>query len=336
MTMKAEAWYRRTSFRIAASVVLLLLCLSLVNPGEFAQVLININLWYLLVALLLNIIGTVLARAWIAHLTTHASGLTLGFAELVRINLIARFYTIALPRGASAAIRWHHYRKGGSGHAAAALLIFENMVSIFTLFLSAAVILGLESREAVTSAQILLPVTWLGTLATALILLPFMYQPSAKIFRKLLQPLLLRPGRLADAISKLLTAIKSYHDIPIRRVGSIFFVSLFGYVFFILSAWVLAEGMALGLSLAAIAWIRSITLLIALVPITIAGLGLREGVLIALLSNYGISASTAFAYAITSFAIQLVLGLFGAILETHRLLVNKEDTRANESDKETS
>jgi len=332
--MKKEPWYRSTGFRIAASVTLLLLCLSLVNLDELAQALIYINPWYLIAALLLNIIGTVLAKAWIAYLTTHASGLTLSFAELVRINLIARFYTIALPRGASAAIRWSHYRKGGSDHAATALLVFENMVSIFTLFLSAAIILSFESRQAGTSAQLLLPLTWLGTLAAALILLPFMHQPSANVFYTLLQPLLSRPGRFTDFISKLLSAIRSYHAIPIRRVGSIFFVSLFGYAFFILSAWVLAEGMSLGLSLFAIAWIRSITLLVALVPITIAGLGLREGVLIILLSNYGISAASAFAYAIISFAIQLVLGLLGVLLETHRFFAKKEDTRISKSDKE--
>jgi len=327
-------WHKRTSFRVAATITLLLLCLSLVNPSELAQVLIHINLWLLLAALLLNIIGTVLARAWIAYLTTRASGLTLGFTELVRINLIARFYTIALPRGASAAIRWHHYRKGGSGQAAAALLIFENMVSIFTLFLSAGVILSFETRQAGTSAQLLLPLAWLGALAAAMVLLPFMHQPSARVFQNFLQPLLNRSGRIAKPINKLLQAIQSYHDIPFRRVGSIFFVSLFGYAFFILSAFVLAEGMALGLSIAAIAWIRSITLLVALIPITIAGLGLREGALIALLSDYGISASAAFAYAITSFAIQLVLGLLGAILEAYRVLITKEKTPIDESNKE--
>ena len=334
--MSREPCYRRIGFRITASVALLLICMSLVNPDELARALIHINLYYLTVALLLNIVGSVLAKAWIAHLTTRASGLSLGFAELIRINLIARFYTIALPRGASAAIRWHHYRKGGSGHAAAALLIFESMVSIFTLFLSTAVILSFEYKQAGTSAQLLLPLAWLGTLVATLMLLPFMHQRSAKVFLHLLQPLLKRPGSLAELINKLLSAIKNYHEIPVRRVGTIFLVSLFGHVFFILSAWMLAEGMTLGLSLAAIAWVRSATLLVALIPITVAGLGLRESALIALLSDYNISASTAFAYAIASFAIQLVLGLIGAILEVQRILINKKKTPVNGFDRETS
>ena len=88
---------------------------------------------------MLNALGTVLIRAWTAHLTTSASGLVLGYGELVRINLIARFYTLILPRGASTAIRWQRYRRGGSGFDAAALLLFESLVSVFILFLTAAV-----------------------------------------------------------------------------------------------------------------------------------------------------------------------------------------------------
>jgi uncharacterized membrane protein YbhN (UPF0104 family) len=317
----------RRVLRILVSAALLGLCFSLVDPAALLQAWVRIGPGYFIVALLLNAIGTVLIRAWIAHLTTRATGVMLGFWELLRINLIARFYTIALPRGASAAIRWHHYRKGGSGHAAAALLLFENLVSVFTLFLSAALILSVEGAQAGPFARYLMPLAWCGALASAGLLLPFLHRPAAALFRRRLGSLLTRPGRVSGIARRLLTAIDCYHGLPVRRVGSILMASVLGYVFFILSAWVLARGMDLGVGLAAIAWVRSVTLLAALIPITIAGLGVREGAMIVLLGGYGVSSSNAFAYAIAAFLIQLALGLVGAILELVRVWGARTDAR---------
>jgi uncharacterized protein (TIRG00374 family) len=317
-------WYRHTGLRVTASLVLLLVCFSLVDFSELVDVLVNVNPWYFLLALSLNAIGTVLIKAWIAHISTRASGLTLGFGNLIRINLIARFYTIVLPRGASAAVRWHYYKKGGSGPAAAALLVFENLVSIWTLFLSSAVLLIFEYQQGGVSAEILLPVSWIGLLVVTVILLPFLHKKSANLFRNLAQPFIKKQGWMSGVISKLIDAIASYQSLSTTRVGAIFFASFLGYAFFVLSAWILASGMEIGIGLAAIAWVRSITLIVALVPITIAGIGLRESMLITLLSGYGISASAAFAYAIASFAIQVVLGIVGGLLAAWGLL-NKTD-----------
>jgi uncharacterized protein (TIRG00374 family) len=319
MSAQRLPWYRRLTVKILISASLLLLCLGFVEPAELAVALEGIGFWYFTVALALNLIGTVFVKAWIAYLTTRASGLRLRFVTLVRINLIARFYTIALPRGASAAVRWHHYRQGGSGHAAAALLVFENLVSVFMLFFGAAFVLSFEAGRAGALAQGLLPVAWLGAIGAMAALLPFLHRASARIFCRLLQPLVRRPGRLGSLVGRFLEAIDSYHSITGRQVGWIFIASALGYVFFVLAAWVLAISMSLGVGLLAIAWVRAVTLLVALVPVTVAGIGLRDAALIVLLREYGVSPGEAFAYAIASFAIQLLLGLAGALIEALRV-----------------
>lgn len=315
-TLRSAAPWLRTVF----SILLLLICIKIVDADELGKVLAETDPLYFLFAFIVNVAGTVLIRAWIAHLTTRSSGLKLGFVDLIRINLIARFYTIALPRGVSAAIRWQHYRSGGSGHAAAALLMFENLISVFTLFFSAALILWLESGSAGRFGQALLPVVCLGTLFSGLLLLPFVNRRFGLLMKRMLQPLLRKQGWFTVMLERLYSAVVDYHTIPLQRIILIFLASIAGYLLFILSAWILMEGMMLGISFAAIAWIRSVTLLIALLPVTVAGIGLREGAFIALLSDYGVSASAAFAYALASFAIQLVIGLIGAGLEATRVL----------------
>jgi len=138
-----------------------------------------------------------------------------------------------------------------------------------------------------------------------------------------IRPLAAAPGSATGSTGvagwPLFGAIDSYHSITGRQVGWIFIASALGYVFFVLAAWVLAISMSLGVGLLAIAWVRAVTLLVALVPVTVAGIGLRDAALIVLLREYGVSPGEAFAYAIASFAIQLLLGLAGALIEALRV-----------------
>ncbi|MEX2524956.1 MAG: lysylphosphatidylglycerol synthase transmembrane domain-containing protein [Gammaproteobacteria bacterium] len=318
MLKEIPAWMVTLS-QVLVSLLLLLLCLYVVDFEKLFITLNQIHPGLFLLAFLINVCGTVFVRAWIAYLTTHASGLQLGYPELLRINLIARFYTIALPRGAAAAVRWHHYKIGGSGHAAAALLVFENLISILTLFISAGLILLYESDKTGGPAGILLPVSWGGAIASTVMLLPFLHKASAVFLENILRPLSRRHGYMKSLIEKLFQAVNDYQNISGAKILGICVFSLFGYALFILSAWILAEGMGLGLGLLAIAWIRSLTLLVSLLPITVAGVGLREGTIILLMQGYGVDASVAFAYALASFAIQLLIGLMGAIAEAFRV-----------------
>jgi len=190
----------------------------------------------------------------------------------------------------------------------------------------------LEYRQGGVAAEILLPISWLGLVVVTVILLPFLHKESANLFRNLAQPFVKGQGWMSGVINRLIDAMASYQALSMTRVGVIFFASFLSYVFFVLGAWILANGMDIGIGLAAIAWVRSITLIVALIPITIAGIGLRESMLITLLSGYGISASAAFAYAIASFAIQVVLGVVGGLLAAWGMLNKNDDEPASDSD----
>lgn len=306
--------------RAIASVALLAFCFASLDASELRQAVEGISPGYFLLAFLSSAVGTVLVRAWIARMTTKASGLSLDWSSLVRINLIARFYTIFLPRGASAVIRWNHYRSGGSGHAAAALLMFENLVSIFTLFSSAALLLTWHAHDRGTVA--LLVVTVVGTLSTLAALLPFLHPPSGRIAERLLCALGQRLPPIRSLTERFTVAVSAYRKIPASVVLMIFLASVVGYTFFVLSAWVLAQGMELGVDLLSIAWVRSVTLLLALIPITVAGLGVREASFITLLGTLGVAPAAAFAFSIATFTIQLVLGFVGAVLEAKRVFLD--------------
>jgi len=306
--------------RVAVSAGLLFACFWMVDFGDLGAAMRGVDPWLFALAFVLNGLGTVAVRAWIAHLVADASGVKLGLGPLLRINFVARFYTLVLPRGAAAAVRWKQYSNGSRPMAASALLLFETVTSIATLFGSAAILLTLDAGETGRLGQALLPISWAGFMLSCVLLLPFVNEGSAQFAGTVVARLFRRSPAAGSLLDRFVLTIANYRHVPRRTLLAVTGASLAGYVLFVLSAWVLIAGMGLELGLVAIAWIRSVTLLLALVPITIAGIGVREGSFIALLGVYGVPPSQALAFSFTTFAIQLLLGLIGALLELARAI----------------
>jgi uncharacterized membrane protein YbhN (UPF0104 family) len=88
-------------------------------------------------------------------------------------------------------------------------------------------------------------------------------------------------------------------------------VQLTGSVGFFI--WAQALGSPVGL--AEVTWARACYTLVLLLPITFAGLGAREGVLILLLRPYGVTAADAVALSFIQLGGTFILALLGGIFE---------------------
>ena len=78
--------------------------------------------------------------------------------------------------------------------------------------------------------------------------------------------------------------------------------------------------MDINISIASIGWIRSLVVLITMIPISISGMGLREGSFIFILGTYGVGEETAFAYSLLIFAVTRIFpGLLGGLFELKNL-----------------
>ncbi len=82
-----------------------------------------------------------------------------------------------------------------------------------------------------------------------------------------------------------------------------------------LSAWLLAQSLGAGLSVATVAWVYAVVLVIQVIPITIAGLGTREGALIVMLGAVGVGRHDAFALSMLIFLANVVTAGIGAASE---------------------
>ena len=73
-----------------------------------------------------------------------------------------------------------------------------------------------------------------------------------------------------------------------------------------------AYAMSLTIPFWTIAWVHALLVVIRQVPITISGLGVREGILIATLGPYGVEPERAFALGLLLFSNQVLFALVGA------------------------
>jgi hypothetical protein len=83
----------------------------------------------------------------------------------------------------------------------------------------------------------------------------------------------------------------------------------------------LAQALDLETGLVSMGWIRSCILIPTILPVTVAGLGLREGASILLLGLFGVSEDRALAFGLLIFAVTaLAVGMVGGLLESWRWL----------------
>jgi hypothetical protein len=93
---------------------------------------------------------------------------------------------------------------------------------------------------------------------------------------------------------------------------------LLGVIFQLLCSvviWLLANNLGMSLRFIEIFWISSVLSIAIFLPISIAGIGVREGTLIGLLGLFSISNDKAMALSLLLFAVQISGGIIGAIFE---------------------
>ena len=139
-------------------------------------------------------------------------------------------------------------------------------------------------------------------------------------------------GRLASPVPlvrtlwpRLADALASFRAMPLSGRLHLALLSLGAHVLGIAVYFLLARGMGLPVPFLALGWMRSIAVLLAILPFSVSGLGLREGAMVALLGERGVAADAALAYALLVFGITVLsVGLVGGLVEALRWLRPRE------------
>lgn len=305
--------------KILVSIGLLAGLLMLVDWASAWAAIAAIPASALFLAFAAATLGTIILPAMISWQALRISDIRLTLCDMVTINFAMRFYVIILPRIVTVWMRWRRYGRGALAAPAMALLLFERVLQFATLAGFAFVSLWLESgRLAFAGTQLLIltgAMSLLAVAAMAAFFWPALAQAIDRLVRAFGRWL---PAFLAKASASLMRAIADFQRLERAAILSITLLSAVSFLFFVISSWILAQAMGLPLSFLALVWIRSLVFLITLMPIAIAGIGLRELGFVGALALYGIAMEQALAFSLANFALQLGMAAIGGLLEAQR------------------
>jgi len=257
------------------------------------------------------------------HLLTRHLGISLSPGRIFVINLITKFYGLFLPGIiAGGAIRWYHLAREDRRPAQALAAILMNRVLETSVILGLGFAFWLFDRNAGTavSGPVLAQVAALSVL---LYLLTF----SRRVHRVLLQystpaPV---PDRVRRKIREVLAALGCYEDLSRPEHLAILGLVTIHHLLGLLSLYILALAIGVDIGIVTLGWIRSLVTMATLVPVTIAGLGIREASFVALLGPFGVPMSSAVTLSLLVFGRGLAFAFAGGIFEARRLVVGRKE-----------
>jgi len=298
-------------FKILFSLTIItLLLIYKTSPQEVIASFQGVVFPWIVLSFSLHAFGLIIsAIRWQILILAQGDHVPLGF--LIKSYLVGTFFNNFLPtRFGGDVIRiWDSSRYSRSLAKSSATILVERLSGIFILlvFVLVASLIRLDM-----AAQ--LPMIWgalfLGTVGLLLIII-FFLPISQKLIRSLPAP-----GKIEVFKQKIIEFQKAGHNF--RKHQSKLALALFWA--FLLQINVVLHyyliGLALKISIPFLDYFIfvPIVLLILTIPVTINGLGLREGAYIEIFTYYGLSASVAFAFSLIDVIFMLILGIIGGLV----------------------
>jgi hypothetical protein len=251
-------------------------------------------------------------------LLTDKQGMSLSFLQLFDINLAAVFYGLFLPGGnlAGGAIRFYKLSKPANKRAQAlASIIFDRVVA--TAALCTTGIMFWLADFSLHADYIAL--TMILIILALLIFCILLFDRRALLtLEKFLEWINL--PIFSKKVNKIAVSFSEYRNLSPSALANILVLSIIAQLLGILIYYLLAKSLGINITFITMGWIRSAVIVITMIPISVSGLGVREGTFFFLLKTYGISGEKALALSFLVFSITLLfIGLIGGSLEGKKL-----------------
>jgi len=277
---------------------------------DIVKVLGGLSLPWLAAALSLHSIG-LLASAYRWQILAQAQGDEIPLGFLMKSYLVGTFFSNFLPSSVGGDIVriWDGSRYSKSLLKSSAIVVVERSTGIIVLFLFAllASLLRLEMARDIPVIWVSLILGLLGLASTAFFLTPLFKAVTLKLpdrgfFLKLKEKVL--------AFRETIIRYREQKGLFLKATAWAFILQVNVVVYFFII------GKAFGLTIPFLDYFIfvPIVLLVQLIPVTINGLGLREGSYIEIFKYYSIPSPIAFSFSLIDLAFRLLLGLAGGII----------------------
>jgi len=305
--------------RVVISLSLIAYCYYIIDIDIMLLSLVDIDTKLLFIAFIINIVGTIFFKSAVVWVLI--SGVRrVSYSSIVLINLVLRFYTVILPRAAVAGIRWYKYKSLTDGRQSLVLLSLEAVMTLFFLSLGASFFLQFEEGGEINQL-VRVSVYLLSFLLLLAFFVFFIYPKNIFVDFAIRLTHKIKVFAFAERLIKTWVEVSEAFYLSGYKGWVVITFSALNYMFFLLSAYILMLAMGMELSFFVVAWVRSLILLLAHIPISVAGLGIREVGFVAFFGLYAVSPEQAVAYALVSFCLQLGIAVIGAVIELYNSLV---------------
>ena len=290
-------------FRVGLSFSVLALLLTRVDVHEAARSLASVDFLYLLAAMVADVAArAVMVGRWVVLL--RAGGQSVSTWATARIFFISSFVSTALPTGSADVIRACALSQSGvGGQAATASVVVDRILGVVSLLLLGLVSLASGIPEAslplarlvaglrlVASVVVLFGTLWTDRLAG--VVLPRLLQRSAV-------------GQWVLLTASEIAGYRSRRGVLIGVLGLCLAVQWLR----ITEVFLLGVGLGIDVGLGYYFISMPIALITLMLPVSIAGLGVPQGVVIWLLRPAGVPAPDSFALS----TLVVVLGVLGTL-----------------------
>ena len=315
--MSKRTW---TILRFAVAITIIVFLITKISVHDVVSSIISAKIEYVILALILTILAWIVTSYRLKFFTA-LQGLKISTFQAFEINLSTLFYGLFLPGGnlTGGFIKFYKLSiKDKKLSEAFIALALDRVFATLALCLVGLFFWLISSPKDLNMLAVIMIFILLGLACFCTLLFIDREQRVIGWLFSLANKVYFFPK-----LNKLVENLSGLGKIPYRSLIFMVGISIASQLINVVVYFLLSESINLNIPLVTIGWIRSLVMLVTIIPISISGMGLREGSFIILLGAYGISEDSAFAYSILVFAItRIFTGLLGGLFEARALIVN--------------
>jgi len=276
----------------------------------------RIDLYLYLLSTLLAVISNLLVAGKYFILIKESS-ISHSLLSLIKINFITRFYALLLPSTVGReAVRWYKVTRNQEGRAFfLATIIFERLTFLFVLILLGTIPLFFyKSIPGIAALRMQLMPWLLLALSIIFFLISLYFFAPMKLFFKSIACRILAP------IWREVDVALFFENFSLKNMRTPSYIYIIGLClvwqfFFVSRLFILIKAAALPLNFVDVAWMGSLVLVLQTIPISYAGIGIREGAYAYLFTLFHLAPELGVLMGILFFSQMFIMALLGGILE---------------------
>ncbi|RJP85053.1 MAG: UPF0104 family protein [Desulfobacteraceae bacterium] len=302
--------------KLIISCVILLILYQYIPFTKFSRLLGRVSREQLLAACFAFLLGQIILTFRLKVLTDKHR-LSLGITKLLDINFTAQFYKLFIPGGTITSILVRSYKLKQASNkldSVVSIILFDRLISTFGVFIGGAIFWSFHQEW--------LPKNIWGAFLAILIAMGGLYFCTAiitGIFQFFIH--LSVGGTISTKIHLWTNALIKFKELSITDALIIFTLTLLSHLLGVLVFVLLASSLNIPLNFISMGWIRAAVMTSTMLPVTFAGLGVRDGSMVYLLGLYGVSGHEALAMSFLIFIVTVFIGaVIGGIWELLSML----------------